>query len=259
MTKVDSQKLKKKRMSARMVNIGHKGWMQKAIGPYGVEVMAESYDYVSLEDWILRVRRTVVVDGTDELMNADAFNKALQAEKAHFNEMKAKKEEARRKKEELERKLNEEETSSEEELYDEDLAKKNKKKRKRKKKKDGDEEDAEDNEDNGDNEEDEEDDGGEDKKDDVVDEKEGNDNVENVEGNEEESKEGNIDEKKTDLLSVDTSQLEQSKKRKSSIDPSVLKARDVSSQLCFESITLIKRPDTDLVWVLIEPRLKRRR
>eukprot|EP00483_Globobulimina_turgida_P002563 UN02567 len=121
MTKVDSQKLKKKRMSARMVNIGHKGWMQKAIGPYGVEVIAESYDYVSLEDWILRVRRTVVVDGTDELMNADAFRKALQAEKEHFNEMKQKKDEARRKKEELERKLNQEDTSSEEELYDEDL------------------------------------------------------------------------------------------------------------------------------------------
>merc|ERR1712129_675714 len=46
------------------------------------------------------------------------------------------------------------------------------------------------------------------------------------------------------------------KKRKSSVDPTVLKARDVSSQLCYESITLIKKPETDLVWVLIEPRLR---
>merc|ERR1712130_951235 len=55
-----------------------------------------------------------------------------------------------------------------------------------------------------------------------------------------------------DLLSVRQS----GKKRKSSVDPTVLKARDVSSQLCYESITLIKRPETDLVWVLIEPRLR---
>merc|ERR1712176_612953 len=32
MTKVDNQKLKKKRMQARMEGVGHKGFMQKAIG-----------------------------------------------------------------------------------------------------------------------------------------------------------------------------------------------------------------------------------
>ena len=251
MTKVDSQKLKKKRMNERMVNIGYKGYMQKLIGPYGVEVLAESYEYVTLEDWILRVRKTVVVDGDDELMNAEAFKKALEAEKAHFAEKKRKQEEERRKQEELEAKLKAAaESSSEEELYDKEEAAKNKKKRKRKKKKDEDEDD-----------------------DDVdVEEKEGEGEDEETENKEEEGtvdqEENDVEENKEDKdnekdevtpLILDATQNQKrgkSPRRRGSANPEVLKARDVSSQLCYESITLIKRPDSDLVWVLIEPRLK---
>merc|ERR1719283_66112 len=86
MTKVDSQKLKKTRMNQRYEDLSYKGWMQKAIGPFGVEVLAEDYEMVTLEDWILRVRKTVVVDG--EAIDAESFRKALEAEKAHFEEKK---------------------------------------------------------------------------------------------------------------------------------------------------------------------------
>eukprot|EP01083_Nonionella_stella_P011713 33255_1 len=240
MTKVDSQKVRKKRMSDRMVHIGFKGWMQKSIGPYGVEVLAEDYEYVTLEDWILRVRKTVVVDG--EAIDADAFRKALEAEKAHFAEMKAKKEEEKRKKEELERKLNEaEESSSEEDVYDKDEAAKNRKKRKRKKKKGQEEEE--------DGDEDayaEDDEGGKEE-----DAKETEKEADKQEKKEEEPREGARDAQRLSVA--------QPKKRKSSIDPSTLKAWDVSAQLTYESVTLMKQPDSDLVWVLIEPRLRKGR
>lgn len=202
----------------------------------------------TLEDWILRVRKTVVVDGDDELMNAEAFQKALEAEKAHFAEKKKKQEEERKKKEELERKLKEaEQSSSEEEVYDKDEAAKNKRKRRRKQKKKGDG----DNDDNDDEEE------GDDEKENT--EKKEEETVDNTKNEEESKKEE--DKSKTNNLTVETAEAQAMKsgKRKSSINPEVLKARDVSSQLCYESITLIKRPDTDLVWVLVEPRLKGKR
>ena len=248
MTKVDSQKLKKKRMNERMVNIGYKGKMQKLIGPYGVEVLAESYEYVTLEDWILRVRRTVVVDGDDELMNAEAFKIALEAEKAHFAEKKRKQEEERRKKEELERKLKAaSESSSEEDLYDKDEAAKNKKKRKRKKKKDADDDDS------GDKEGEDEDKETEIKEEEVTVDKPKDDFEENKEDDKDEVPPLNLD---TEAAAQTTKRVK-SPRRRGSASPEVLKARDVSSQLCYESITLIKRPDSDLVWVLIEPRLRK--
>lgn len=224
MTRVDSQKLKKKRMNQRMRDVGHKGFMQKAIGPYGVEVLAEDYESVTLEDWILRVRKTVVVDGHDDLMNAEAFLKSLEAEKAHFAEMKAKKEEERRKKEELEKKMNDNESSSEEQVFDDKELAKNRKKRKQKVKGINDE---------------------------------NNDDMNDLNKmNDDEKENEKLKKAEMDSLSVNMSEVNKGKKRKSSMDPTVLKARDVSSQLCYESITLIKKPETDLVWVLIEPRLR---
>ena len=233
MVRVDSQKLKKKRMNQRMRDVGHKGFMQKAIGPYGVEVLAEDLESVTLEDWILRVRKTVVVDGHDDLMNAEAFLKSLEAEKAHFAEMKAKREEEKRKKEELEKKMNAEESSSEEQVFDNEELAKNRKKRKKKAKGGKGNEDADVDKDTN------EKNVIDDEKDDVV----------------AELKQHSGD-KEMDNLSVKMDGVQKGNKRKSSVDPSVLKARDVSSQLCYESITLIKKPETDLVWVLIEPRLR---
>eukprot|EP01084_Bolivina_argentea_P073734 133791_1 len=195
MTKVDSQKLRKKRMQHRMKHIGNKGWMQKAIGPYGVEVLAEDHDQVTLEDWILRVRKTVVVDGNDELMNADAFRKALEAEKEHFAEMQKKKEEQKRKKEELEKKLNDNETSSEEELYDKELAKKNKKKRKRKK-------DGNDN-DSGDDENDENDNDNDENEDKNIEEEKGDNDDDDDDKKEEDKKEENKTEENKEDISVE--------------------------------------------------------
>eukprot|EP00484_Ammonia_sp_Unknown_P017155 CAMPEP_0197028038 /NCGR_PEP_ID=MMETSP1384-20130603/7842_1 /TAXON_ID=29189 /ORGANISM="Ammonia sp." /LENGTH=616 /DNA_ID=CAMNT_0042456979 /DNA_START=66 /DNA_END=1916 /DNA_ORIENTATION=- len=249
MTKVESQKLRKQRMSDRMNHIGFKGWMQKAIGPYGVEVLAESYEFVTLEDWILRVRKTVVVDGADELMNAEAFQKALEAEKKHFEERKRKQEEEKKKKEALENKLKkDEESSSEEEVFDKDEQAKNRKKRKRKKKEQGDEEEEE--------EEEEEAEDAETKEEETESKEEAAPTEEEkTEENENENEKEEDDKYKTELLSVDVAQT-QATKRKSSVNPQELKRRDVSSQLCYESITLVKRGDSDLVWVLIEPRLR---
>jgi len=70
----------------------HVSWqknMQDLLKPFGVTIVSETIERVTMGDWIGRVRKTVVVDGGDTL-SEEAFLKALEAEKAYFAEVKAK-------------------------------------------------------------------------------------------------------------------------------------------------------------------------
>lgn len=254
MTKGIAQKLRKKRMSNRMKHVSWKGYMQKLIGPYGVQVLAESLDMVTLETWILRVRKTVVVDGSDDFLSPEAFLRALEAEKSHFEAIRMQKEAEKEEAKRLELELAENEQSSSED----DEYKHNSKRKKR-------------------------------KRDDIVIIEENKENIcsviiddslvtEDESENEPPSQtygskyklKVEVHVENTDNESVTDTPLDsdfndsrkntpRSRKRKSSLDPNVAKAREISSQLCYESVTLMKRPTSDLVWVLIEPYIKQRK
>ena len=219
--------------------------MQKAIGPFGVEVIAEEYEMVTLEDMILRVRKQVVVDG--EAIDAESFRKALEAEKAHFDEKKRIAEEERKRKMMEEAKQREEDSSSEEQVFDKEEQQKNRKKRAK---------------------------GGRKKGStllEVADVEPGADD--DGKGDEEESKgkghgtqysgiqvSTDFDADELGKLQVPgTEEKRRSsgrKSRRASADPTTLKKWNISSQLCYESVTLMKQPDSDLDWVLIEPRVR---
>lgn len=213
--------------------------MQKAIGPFGVEVLAEEYEMVTLEDWILRVRKTVVVDG--EAIDAESFRKALEAEKAHFEEKKRLAEEERKRKMLEEAKMRKEESSSEEEVDDKAEREKNRKKRAKGVKLKGTA---------------------------LVDTEPGAEDDVKGKEDDESKEEGHGIQVSKDFDDHELGKLQvpgaEDKKRSSggrksrrpSADPSTLKQWNISSQLCYESVTLMKREDSDLDWVLIEPRIK---
>ena len=91
-----------KKNKERMKHVSWKPQMQKLLSPWNVTVTADSLEKVTIEEWILRVRRVLSVDGDDEFLNAQSFLKALEEERLLFEAKKAERE--ARKKAELERK-----------------------------------------------------------------------------------------------------------------------------------------------------------
>jgi len=73
----------------------HVSWqkeMQDFLKPFGITIVSETMEKVTMQDWIGRVRKSVVVDGNDQL-NEEAFLKALESEKQYFSQLKAKEQE----------------------------------------------------------------------------------------------------------------------------------------------------------------------
>jgi len=91
--------VRSKKNVERMKYVSWQTQMQELLKPFGVTIVSETIQKVNLEDWIGRVRKSVVVDGE---LSEEAFNKALEAEKAYFADLKQKeKEETDRLKEQL--------------------------------------------------------------------------------------------------------------------------------------------------------------
>jgi len=72
-----------------MKHVSWQNQMQDLLKPFGVTIVSETIEKVTITDWILRVRKSVVVDGGDQI-NEEAFLKALEAEKQYFTQLKEK-------------------------------------------------------------------------------------------------------------------------------------------------------------------------
>jgi len=84
-----------------MKNVSWQTEMQEMLKPFGITIVSETIQKVTIEDWIGRVRKAVVVDG--DQLSEEAFNKALEAEKSYFTTLKQKEtEETNRLKQQLE-------------------------------------------------------------------------------------------------------------------------------------------------------------
>jgi len=81
----------------RMLHVSYRAEMQKMLSPWNVAIVAETFEKVTIEDWLLRVRKTVVVDGNDELFTQEAILKALNEEEEYLKQLKLKEEEAKKK------------------------------------------------------------------------------------------------------------------------------------------------------------------
>ena len=66
-----------KKNKERMKHVSWKDHMKDALAPCNVTVVAESLEKVGVEEWILRVRNTVVVDSNGEDLTAESVRVKL--------------------------------------------------------------------------------------------------------------------------------------------------------------------------------------
>eukprot|EP01083_Nonionella_stella_P287635 979151_1 len=92
-----------------MKHVSYNGEMQNLLSPWTISLTVETKEKVTIKDWIMRVKRTVVVDGGNELFSEEAFKKALQEENEHILKLKEKEKEMfeKQKKEEENAKIEE--------------------------------------------------------------------------------------------------------------------------------------------------------
>merc|ERR1712130_260326 len=86
----------------RMKHVSYNGAMQRLLAPWTVSLTVEHLEKVTISNWIMRVKKTVVVDGNDDF-SEEAFKKALEEENKYILEIKQKEKERaeQRKKEKL--------------------------------------------------------------------------------------------------------------------------------------------------------------
>ena len=75
-------------MKNKIVKSKHVSWqnnMRNKLKPWSVAIEAAKKEFVTISEWILRVRKTVVVDGNDDI-SEESFRKALEAEERFIKE-----------------------------------------------------------------------------------------------------------------------------------------------------------------------------
>jgi len=103
----DSMSYEYKKGKLRMKHVSYNGEMQKLLAPWTISLTVEHKEKVTISSWIMRVKRTVVVDGGDELFSEEAFKKALEEESQYIEDLKKKEQElaAKRQQEEEQRRV----------------------------------------------------------------------------------------------------------------------------------------------------------
>lgn len=89
--------LEHKKGRIRSKHVSYNGAMFGMLKPWTVSLSAESLQKVSIRDWILRVKKSIIVDGADETFTEEAFRKALEEEEQWIAAQKQKEHELRQK------------------------------------------------------------------------------------------------------------------------------------------------------------------
>eukprot|EP01084_Bolivina_argentea_P050093 92105_1 len=85
----DTMSIIHKKNQKRMKHVSYNGAMQNILKPWTVSLTAETKEKVTIDEWILRVKKVVVVDG-DEEITEESFRKALEDENEYIAQLKAK-------------------------------------------------------------------------------------------------------------------------------------------------------------------------
>ena len=76
----------------RSKHVQYSGAMQELMKPWTVSLTTSTLEAVTIKDWILRVKRSVVVDGKDDMFTEEAFRKAMEEEERWMATLRAKEE-----------------------------------------------------------------------------------------------------------------------------------------------------------------------
>ena len=93
----DSMTHEYKKGRLRMKYVSYNGEMQRLLAPWTVSLTVEHKEKVTIKDWIMRVKKTVVVDGADEAFSEEAFKKALEEERKYIEQLKLREKELKEK------------------------------------------------------------------------------------------------------------------------------------------------------------------
>jgi len=89
----DSMTNEHKKGVQRSQNVQLSGAMQSLMAPWTVSIVSSTLAAVSITDWLLRVKKSVVVDGASEMFTEEAFRKAMESEERWMAEQRAKEKE----------------------------------------------------------------------------------------------------------------------------------------------------------------------
>ena len=64
----------------RSKHVAFNGAMQSMLAPWTISLTAESLQKVTVSGWISTVKRSIIVDGADEMLTEEAFRRALEEE-----------------------------------------------------------------------------------------------------------------------------------------------------------------------------------
>ena len=69
-----------KKGNKRMKHVSYNGEMTKLLAPWTVSLTVNHFEQVTIKNWIMRVKKTVVVDGNDDELSEEAFLAAMKEE-----------------------------------------------------------------------------------------------------------------------------------------------------------------------------------
>jgi len=91
----DTMTMEHKKGRLRSKHVSFNGEMQRMLAPWNISLTVETKEKVTIKDWIMRVKRTVVIDGDDDKFTEEEYQRALEEEAKYIAELKAKEQAAK--------------------------------------------------------------------------------------------------------------------------------------------------------------------